>query len=497
MKDIFRFLIVLFCLFTGTNPLHAQWIQSINPVFSQEGIIQKFEKDSVQMGKVLFHYGLFKPENPEAGKKYPLILALHGGEHFDISFGEFMSTFPFHLAIIWATPELQDRYPCYILTPHITNDIELTEGFPGCIWWDPEVIDFLDTIIDNFIIEGQIDTNRIYITGHSVGGWGTFKTPLLLKRKVAAIAPMSSAIDTDDYLTELKLEEGAFKNLPVWCFHHRDDEYHPPVHVRSIFNKLDDMNYNTVYTGSFGNKMYNLPGSSIQNHIESHQKYLYTEYYYASDNTHQIFYTASVDTLWHKWLFQQYKLDDQAIGITKIDSSNSMELNWMVKNQQDEVEIWVKTDIEWVLLAKRKFSQNTFKLDSALENQNSSIETVRIAILNNEGFVYGIDERGKSIYHPTLLIKEYSAPENFSLAQNYPNPFNSATTISFRLPSKSFVSLKVFDLLGREVATIVSEELSAGSYTRTWNAANISSGVYFYRLQAGSYIETKKLILLR
>jgi len=88
-------------------------------------------------------------------------------------------------------------------------------------------------------------------------------------------------------------------------------------------------------------------------------------------------------------------------------------------------------------------------------------------------------------------------PKEFSLQQNYPNPFNPSTNISFTLPSKSFVSLKVFDLIGREVATIVSEEMSAGSYARTWNASAFSSGVYFYRLTAGTFVQTHKLCLLR
>jgi hypothetical protein len=91
---------------------------------------------------------------------------------------------------------------------------------------------------------------------------------------------------------------------------------------------------------------------------------------------------------------------------------------------------------------------------------------------------------------------EISAPSTFTLKQNYPNPFNQSTTISFSIPSKSFVSLKIYDLQGREVTTIFSEEIPAGQYTRKWNAANTSSGIYFYRLQAGSYTETKKLILL-
>jgi hypothetical protein len=85
----------------------------------------------------------------------------------------------------------------------------------------------------------------------------------------------------------------------------------------------------------------------------------------------------------------------------------------------------------------------------------------------------------------------------FALSQNYPNPFNPITTISFDLPSKSFVSLKIFDLLGREVSTIVSQVMSAGSYSKQWDAANMSSGIYFYRLQTSTVTETKKLVLLR
>lgn len=95
---------------------------------------------------------------------------------------------------------------------------------------------------------------------------------------------------------------------------------------------------------------------------------------------------------------------------------------------------------------------------------------------------------------------EYSpseVPASFRLDQNYPNPFNPVTTISFTLPSKSFVSLKVFDALGKEVSVLVSQELPGGRYSTKWNAGGLPSGVYFYRLQAGSFTETKKLVLLR
>ena len=86
---------------------------------------------------------------------------------------------------------------------------------------------------------------------------------------------------------------------------------------------------------------------------------------------------------------------------------------------------------------------------------------------------------------------------SFLLEQNYPNPFNPATNIKFQIPSTSFVTLKVFDVLGREVATLVNEEKTAGTYSAQWNAGSVASGVYFYRLKAGEYVATKKLILLR
>jgi hypothetical protein len=85
----------------------------------------------------------------------------------------------------------------------------------------------------------------------------------------------------------------------------------------------------------------------------------------------------------------------------------------------------------------------------------------------------------------------------FGLSQNYPNPFNPSTIITFSLPTRSFVSLKVFDGLGREIGILVNKELVAGTYTVKWNASGMASGVYFYRLHAGTFTESKKLILLR
>jgi hypothetical protein len=93
-------------------------------------------------------------------------------------------------------------------------------------------------------------------------------------------------------------------------------------------------------------------------------------------------------------------------------------------------------------------------------------------------------------------------PNDFYLAQNYPNPFNPTTTIKYQIPEISFVTIKVYDVLGNEVATLVNEEKPAGSYEVEFSVGqnsilSLSSGIYFYRLQAGSFIETRKMVLIK
>ena len=85
----------------------------------------------------------------------------------------------------------------------------------------------------------------------------------------------------------------------------------------------------------------------------------------------------------------------------------------------------------------------------------------------------------------------------FRLEQNYPNPFNPTTSIEFTLPKDGFVTLKVYNLLGREVAILVEEHLPAGKHTCSWNAAGMTSGLYYYTIKAGDFAMTRKILLIR
>ena len=95
------------------------------------------------------------------------------------------------------------------------------------------------------------------------------------------------------------------------------------------------------------------------------------------------------------------------------------------------------------------------------------------------------------------FVKSDLSPKGYLLEQNYPNPFNPFTKIQYSVPSSQNVRLKVFDMLGREVATLVSEQKEPGVFTVSWNANSKPSGVYFYQFQAGSFVETKMMLLLR
>ncbi|HEY7751982.1 MAG TPA: T9SS type A sorting domain-containing protein, partial [Ignavibacteriaceae bacterium] len=97
----------------------------------------------------------------------------------------------------------------------------------------------------------------------------------------------------------------------------------------------------------------------------------------------------------------------------------------------------------------------------------------------------------------TSVLDEHFGPAEFRLEQNYPNPFNPITKIRFRIPEKTYVRLEVYDILGRKVSTLIKSEMNLGTYETEFNGYNVSSGVYIYRIQAGNFISSKKMILLK
>lgn len=132
-------------------------------------------------------------------------------------------------------------------------------------------------------------------------------------------------------------------------------------------------------------------------------------------------------------------------------------------------------------------------------NTGLTDSSVAALMLDPDGYLYA--GTGSGLFRSSSVVtgihRPGTIPAWFSLSQNYPNPFNPATTISYQISTVSRVSLKVYDVLGRSVKTLVNEVQSPGSHKAVFNAAGLASGVYFYTLKAGGYVETRKMVLIR
>ena len=122
---------------------------------------------------------------------------------------------------------------------------------------------------------------------------------------------------------------------------------------------------------------------------------------------------------------------------------------------------------------------------SAVFNDNSPLAHLRQVFCRISNFLTTVDVRNRRMF------------EDFALDQNYPNPFNPVTEVRFRIGNAGFVSLRVYDVLGREVATLMNERKEPGSYEVTWDARGMASGVYVCQLDAGAYHTARRLLLLR
>jgi hypothetical protein len=145
------------------------------------------------------------------------------------------------------------------------------------------------------------------------------------------------------------------------------------------------------------------------------------------------------------------------------------------------------------------FSDEGDSLDSRSEGLTDL--NVQALTLDNNGYVYAGTGNGvwrRPLSEVTAVEEnQIPIPSSYILSQNFPNPFNPSTSVQYAISSRQFISLKVYDVLGNEIETLVNEEKPAGNYEVTWFAEQLPSGVYFYQLKMGNYMETKKMLLIK
>jgi len=200
-----------------------------------------------------------------------------------------------------------------------------------------------------------------------------------------------------------------------------------------------------------------------------------------------------------RWGFWDWPIPVELTSFTASTSEGKVYLNWTTATEINNLGFEIERKIisneingVWSLVGFREgYGTTTEQREYSYVDDISTITATSFAYRLKQ-----IDFDGSYEYSDEVMV-DIPAPTNYSLAQNYPNPFNPVTTISYSLPLKSQVELVLYNTLGEEVIQLVNGEKEAGSYSVKLNATGLPSGIYFYRIQAGKYVETKKMLLLK
>jgi len=179
---------------------------------------------------------------------------------------------------------------------------------------------------------------------------------------------------------------------------------------------------------------------------------------------------------------------------TAVTDGRMIRLNWETKTEKNSYKFNIERktiSTDWGLIGSIKAAvlSNSPKQYSYTDNKlQSGKYQYRLKMIDNDG----------TFKYSSVVEAEVAVPTEYELSQNFPNPFNPSTIIKYQVPQNSMISLKVYNSLGQEVATLVNGMVNAGSYEVQLNSSNLSSGVYCYVIKAGdNFVQTKKMILMK
>ena len=429
-------------------------------------------------------YRLLTPESTREDEKFPLIVGLHGAENFGADKGRFLQIAGAY-ALGWLAPAIQDKYPSYVLAPHIYYPLFLEEGYDG--WDDEKSLGFLRQLIDHLLASEKIDPDRIYLTGHSMGGIGTFLMPKYLKDYFAALVPMNTAGGCPQVCEEV--DDNLYDSLSIWGVHHRKDDANE--NVRQVFTRLETNGMEVYPTHSFGEEIINLPPKRIDELINEHQRYFHTEYRYSCNGDFFFCHTSSMDTiiqdtLFQKWLFRQHKIDPGAVEITSIAVNSNFTVNWEAKNPADSVEVWFRSeeDGKWLKLTKSIASKKSFDLLPSVARDEVSLNArVRLVVLNDNNFVYGFSES-----QITALVTSIPEHQNRRLV-TYPNP--ATHTVFLKIPEGVAASGLKYRIISPRGSVVKSGRLAEDAI----DVRGLTRGIYMMILESDTGYFRQKLAI--
>jgi len=383
-------------------------------------------------------------------------------------------------------------------------------------------VGFFDALIDTLSEHYSIDTTRIYSCGFSLGGFMSNRLACELSNRIAAIATVGGTM-----AESIANSCSPNHSLPELLIHGTDDlcePYNGAYDWLSVQEKLDhwtNFNQCTESDTTLLPDLDTLDGCTVQK----------INYTHCSDSASVILY--KVINGGHSWpggdtselhLSEPWCPD---VGTTNFDINASQEIWKFFKNtiilnvnvpngaeqwsMGDTVEIkWtslrvdsvkiqlsLNNGIDWIVITESTPSDGNYEW--VVQAPDTSWECIIKINYVDDSSIFDVSDAPFFIVI-TTSVEDYSStilPDKYDLNQNYPNPFNPSTKIKYQIPELSIVTLKVFDVLGNEITTLVKELKPTGFYEITWDAENLPSGVYFYQLKAGDFLSTKKMILMK
>jgi hypothetical protein len=219
-------------------------------------------------------------------------------------------------------------------------------------------------------------------------------------------------------------------------------------------------------------------------------------------NLNFLFVGTSKDGIWRRRLIEMTGVtppaEPQSLSpiMSQISSTDTVTFKWKNTKSATLYQIQLSQDQSFSSVFKDTITTDTSIIISGLLQSSRQKYYWRLQAKNEAGESKWSDV-WDFIITPSGIQSMENIPIEFSLSQNYPNPFNSGTTIKFTLPKAVDVTLKIYDTTGREVARLVSQEMNSGNHLIEWNATHFASGIYYYQITAGEFIDTKKLVLMK
>jgi dienelactone hydrolase len=469
------------------------------PAFSQLSveIAAKFTHFCLETDTLQVKARLFIPENYDSSKLYPVVVGLHGlGQVGTDNKKQILYKYP---STIWGYPDIQAEHPCFIFAPQSPSG--------SIAWRNFEYNQGVDYLLDSLIQTFSVDTNRVYVTGLSLGGFGTWNFIARAPDTYAAAIPVSGGLTGDE--TKDSALVSVFRHIPVWNWHENRDAVVNVRLSRSVIKQYPKFGQPLLYTHKFYRKSFDLPDSVIDTYIMNHAHVIYSE---IDGATHDVWRSHTYNyymPLVKKWLFQQRKHSKENILVNRSDTimtvSGDQSFTFSASDHSDSLSIWLGhiSSCDWKLIDRIPSDADTYTFRSdeqedhpfgllrfvALDSSGHAIgkDYTDLMSINNDGnghpYIELLDDRFLETDYPNSDIYRMKIrlgdPESDTLMVSYYVSYDNAKTFDFYADTNTVEEVFEFEIHLDQIylsdSTVIRAEVSDGEYTNMVQTLSIKN----------------------